>query len=58
MTNSTFRGWRWAYQKLRNWYVSPIQSVFRATLFSLRGDTGVFYSHGGQRKSRIVRDGD
>ncbi|MBB4864800.1 hypothetical protein HNP46_003672 [Pseudomonas nitritireducens] len=48
--------WLWAYRKLRSWDVGRVSSAFLATLFHYRGDTGLFYSHGGLRKSRLTRD--
>ncbi len=41
--------------KLRSWDVGRVSSAFLATLFHWRGDTGLFYSHGGLRKSRLTR---
>ncbi|MFV3307565.1 hypothetical protein ACNFBT_20060 [Pseudomonas sp. NY15181] len=54
--SSNADNWRWAYRKLRSWDVGRISSAFLATLFHWRGDTGLFYSHGGLRKSRLTRN--
>ncbi|MCP1623828.1 hypothetical protein [Pseudomonas nitroreducens] len=54
--SSSDDSWLWAYRKLRSWDVGRVSSAFLATLFHWRGDTGLFYSHGGLRKSRLTRD--
>ncbi|MDN6859721.1 hypothetical protein QO207_24305 [Pseudomonas sp. CAN2814] len=54
--SSSDDNWLWAYRKLRSWDVGRVSSAFLATLFHYRGDTGLFYSHGGLRKSRLTRD--
>lgn len=51
--NNREKSWRWAYEKIRSYHVSPLQAAYRATRFWLTGDTGSFTSHGGFRKSRI-----
>ncbi|MFV3414973.1 hypothetical protein ACQCLI_12505 [Pseudomonas nitroreducens] len=53
---SSDSSWIRAYRKLRSWDVGRVSSAFLATLFHWRGDTGLFYSHGGLRKSRLTRD--
>ena len=55
MSASSDDSWLWAYRKLRSWDVGRVSSAFLATLFHWRGDTGLFYSHGGLRKSRLTR---
>lgn len=57
MSDASFdNSWIRAYRKLRSWDVGRVSSAFLATLFHWRGDTGLFYSHGGLRKSRLTRD--
>jgi hypothetical protein len=49
------RGWAWAYRKIRGLYCNPVSAAYRATLYSIRGDTGTFMSRVSQRKIRITR---
>lgn len=55
MNKSTRQDWLWAYHELRSLAVGRTSSAFLATLYHLRGDTGLFYCEGGMRKSRLVR---
>ncbi|SDI14810.1 hypothetical protein [Pseudomonas panipatensis] len=56
MSKAEHKDWLWAYHKLRSLSVGRTSSAFLATLYHLRGDTGLFYCEGGLRKSRLVRD--
>ncbi len=55
MNNSTKHGWSWAYSKIRGLQCSPLASVYRATLYVMRGDTGTFHSDVSWQKIRIRR---
>ena len=55
MKQSGKRGWCWAYLKIRSLYGSRLTAIYRATLFTLRGDTGRFRSHSGMMQSRLKR---
>lgn len=48
-------GWKWAYQKLRGLHCSRGTAFYRATLYSLRGDTGTFYVDRSWHKVRLRR---
>lgn len=53
MTNVSGRGWMWAYRKMRSLLCPRLSSAYRATLYVLRGDTGVFYNTLTHQKIRI-----
>lgn len=55
MSELSKRGWTWAYLKIRGLYCSRLSSIYRATLYVIRGDTGTFYCDASQRKIRIRR---
>jgi len=48
-------GWRWAYDKIRGLQVGRLRAAYRACRYLWLGDTGLFASHAGWRKSRISR---
>jgi hypothetical protein len=45
------RGWAWAYTKIRKYGCSRVSAFYRASLYTLRGDTG-----GIQNRSRLDKD--
>ena len=55
MSSKTTHGWAWAYNKIRGLQGSRLTSAYRATLYVLRGDTGIFHSDVSWQKNRIRR---
>ncbi|WP_300731078.1 hypothetical protein [Pseudomonas sp.] len=55
MSSSTKRGWKWAYQKIRSLQCSRLCSLYRATRFAIKGDTGTFHNPVSWQKIRIRR---
>lgn len=48
-------GWKWAYRKIRGLYCTRLTAIYRATLYSIRGNTGKFSSEDNWQKIRIRR---
>ncbi|EJM50853.1 hypothetical protein PMI29_06201 [Pseudomonas sp. GM49] len=48
-------GWKWAYRKIRGLYCTRLTAIYRATLYSIRGNTGKFSSEDKWQKIRIRR---
>ena len=55
MSSAPKHGWKWAYQKLRGLNCSRLGAFYRATLYSVRGDTGSFYVDRSWQKIRLRR---
>jgi len=55
MSSAPKHGWKWAYQKLRGLNCSRLGAFYRATLYSIRGDTGSFYVDRTWEKVRLRR---
>lgn len=53
--NTSKHGWCWAYNTIISYHVSRRQAAYRALRYWLTGDTGVFRSHGGLRRSRLCK---
>lgn len=49
------RGWIWAYRKMRDLHCTRTSAAYRATLYVLRGDTGIFICELTHKKIRISR---
>ncbi|PAM81372.1 hypothetical protein CES87_25690 [Pseudomonas sp. ERMR1:02] len=49
------RGWRWAYKKIRSFGCSRMTAFYRASLYTLRGDSGGFSSGRSWQKFRLRR---
>jgi hypothetical protein len=55
MNSAPKHGWKWAYDKLRGLHCSRRTAFYRATLYSIRGDTGSFYVDRSWEKVRLRR---
>jgi hypothetical protein len=55
MNNINKHGWKWAYRKIRGLHCTRLSAIYRATLYSIRGDTGSFISEDSWQKIRIRR---
>ena len=55
MGHTPKHGWTWAYQKLRGLHCSRLTALYRATLYSVRGDTGTLTSNDNWQKIRLRR---
>jgi hypothetical protein len=53
--NTKYRGWGWAYKKIRGYGFSRRIAIHRATLYVLRGDSGVFSSKRSFQRFRLRR---
>lgn len=49
------KGWVWAFKKIRSYQFSITTAFFRATLYLLTGDTGIFGRTDSYTKFRIKR---
>ncbi|MCY1389811.1 hypothetical protein D9M71_46170 [compost metagenome] len=49
-------GWKWAYKKLLALGCSRWTAAYRATIYSVRGDTGSFYVDRSWEKIRLRRE--
>ncbi|HCS42102.1 MAG TPA: hypothetical protein DIW52_04640, partial [Pseudomonas sp.] len=55
MSSTAKHGWKWAFRKLRGLGCSRRRAFYRATLYSIRGDTGSFYVDRSWEKVRLRR---
>ena len=53
--NMNNHGWKWAYRKIRGLHCTRLSAIYRATLYSIRGDTGSFTCDATWQKIRIRR---
>ncbi|OKA27113.1 hypothetical protein BOH74_04825 [Pseudomonas versuta] len=55
MNDTTKHGWTWAYRKIRGLQCSRVSSIYRASLYVIRGDSGTFFNDATLHKIRIHR---
>lgn len=53
--SSNKRGFRWAYSKARSYHAPSLSAFYRALRYMLLKNSGWFATHGGFKKTRILR---
>ncbi len=49
------RGWLWAFKKIKSYDFSTPRACYLATLYSIKGDTGVFGNKNSYTRFRLRR---